>query len=268
MTFKCIYGENYENREVLDELFLNLISKENPIKCEIPVLIDKLTLEKSGFFKSFPQQLISAAFAKEEMCESIISNNNILLENVELRDIYLTPSACLHIYPLLEELQFKSNKVLTSKVQVFRNELKNRLSSTRLYNFYVREVVLVGDKEFVLNNLQSKLNKALDIAQLITPSAYIKSANDSFYPNKMNTIKEKMQLHYETKFELIIPINGIEVAVASSNFHDFHFSKPFNFHNNSTIVTGCIGFGIDRWVEALKCYNSSISNIKEQVCKC
>ena len=45
---------------------------------------------------------------------------------------------------------------------------------------------------------------------------------------------------------------GKELALASFNYHGFHFSMAFDFAKNGTIVTGCVGFGLDRWIDVLK----------------
>lgn len=57
-----------------------------------------------------------------------------------------------------------------------------------------------------------------------------------------------MQLVNKTKQELVASINGKEVALASFNFHGNHFSAKFNFEGDRNIVTGCVGFGLERWI--------------------
>ena len=47
-------------------------------------------------------------------------------------------------------------------------------------------------------------------------------------------------------------VNNKELAIASFNYHKYHFSKLFEFDKDEKIVTGCVGFGLDRWVYLLK----------------
>ena len=63
-----------------------------------------------------------------------------------------------------------------------------------------------------------------------------------------------LQTKYEQKYELRIPIKDRDVSIASFNFHGHHFSIPFKFDNSRKNVSGCVGFGIERWVAACKEY--------------
>ena len=40
------------------------------------------------------------------------------------------------------------------------------------------------------------------------------------------------------------------LALASFNSHGTHFSGPYQFDNGNQIVTGCVGFGLHRWLAA------------------
>lgn len=263
--YRCLDGKNLDIYQKLDSYFSSLVDKYNPIKLQIPSLIDEDILKRSGFFNSFPHQLIAAGFVEQGDYDKVIKSNSLSEENIKLKQVYLTPSACLHIYPIIEENNLTNNQVITTQVRVYRNEDDSRVSKVRLNDFSVREIVFVGDREFVESELSNVFNDAYDIAKSITSNANIITATDSFYPNQINDVKKKLQKHVKSKNELIIPIGSENVAVASSNFHDYHFSIPFNFDNDRKVVTGCIGFGLERWVAACEEYNindGSLENIK------
>ncbi|HFX4056272.1 TPA: hypothetical protein ACIEJC_001743, partial [Streptococcus pyogenes] len=76
--------------------------------------------------------------------------------------------------------------------------------------------------------------------------------NDHFYPTKLNLKKEKYQKQNNLKKELVVELGGKKLSIASFNKHGNHFSKEFNFDQKGEIVTGCVGCGIDRWLELLK----------------
>ena len=258
--YACFYVSDNKLFAYLDNCFKGFI--DNWEECEeyhIPAIIDGEVLEKCGYFKSFPQHLTAAAFIKPEFYGNVVANKKVNTEYIGVTNKYLTPAACLHVYPMLEGEECMANKVITTRARVYRYEGENFNGLTRLWDFTVRELVFVGDREYVSKMLEEIKVKALSFAQKITGQAKISAANDHFYPSKENMIKIKMQQVNPFKFELLIPIKGEEVAVASFNYHDTHFSKPFNFENNNKIVTGCIGFGLERWVAACKEYNKTFN---------
>lgn len=60
-----------------------------------------------------------------------------------------------------------------------------------------------------------------------------------------------IQLNERSKYELKLYYNDEKaLAAASFNLHGTAFTKPFNIkiRNVNYPVTGCIGFGIERWV--------------------
>ena len=257
--YACFYAQDNRVMSYLDQRFKSFA--EDGQVCEeyhIPALIDGEVLEKSGYFTSFPQHLTIAAFVKEENYKDVVANKEVRKEHIEISNKYFTPAACLHIYPMLENNLDISNRIITTMARVYRYEGENFKGLTRLWDFTVRELVFVGDREFV-NAMQDKIKeKALGFAQGITKEAKIVNANDHFYPTKRNIVKQKMQKTNSLKYELVIPVKGEDVAVASFNYHDTHFSKPFNFDNNEQVVTGCVGFGLERWIAACKEYNFQI----------
>ena len=101
------------------------------------------------------------------------------------------------------------------------------------------------------------MDKTITYAKNITPKAKLVQSSDVFFSCKRNEIKKKLQLANEKKFEVIIPIDGEDVAVASFNFHGNHFSMPFHFDQKGSIVSGCVGFGLERWLLAKLFYEEN-----------
>lgn len=255
--YTCFYSSDSKLFNFLDKSFLNFIIEYDYDEYRIPAMINGDILRKCGYFSSFPQQLTVASFVDEKYYEKIHQENDIKTEYLIKSDKYLTPSACLHFYPMLEGTTIYE-KIITTCARVYRYESEKMNNSTRLWDFTVREIVFIGSKQYVEEKLNILMQKALDFAKTITSNAVIKDANDHFYPSRRNEVKKKMQQTNSLKKELIIPISNENVSVASFNFHNYHFSKTFNFDNNGTIVSGCVGFGIERWLAACKYYKFKI----------
>ena len=248
----CLNEYEYKISSYVDNYFKNLAKDKFKSKeVYFPSLISEQVLIKCNYISSFPQQLTIASYIDETvpLKEGKIKNSRM----------YFTPSACLHIYPMLEGKTL-SNCSFTTKAQVYRHENQNFNGNTRLWNFSVREIVFIGEEQYVKNSLKNFESHILNFSKKHFLETDLVSASDHFYPTKENLIKQKMQLSNSLKKELICKIDGKETALASLNYHGFHFSKPFNFDSNSSIVSGCIGFGLERWVAALKEKNNERIN--------
>lgn len=217
----------------IDSAFLSFIKNYNIFEVKIPSLISEDILEKCGYFETFPQHLTQLAAYGEQRTTK--------------KKCFLTPAACIHIYPMLKK-GFHMNSCYTTLERVYRYENGNFTNEERLWEFTVREIVFVGQEKFVKEALKDIECKALEYAMGFNPDAKIVQAHDSFVPSKENLIREKLQTANHLKDELIVHYKGREIAIASFNFHGNHFSKTFGFDQNNKVVTGCVGFGMERWM--------------------
>ena len=259
------HGKNYicydENNTLLmnkiDDIFRNEALALGAKEYHIPAMIDQDVLSKCGYFATFPQHLTIAAHAKRDAYHKIAEENRICDDTATVSQSYFTPAACLHIYPMFEN-QDLSQKIITTKARVYRYEDEHFDGTTRFWDFTVREIVFIGNSDYVLECLEYMKSITLKYIAKIGLSAEICSASDNFYPSKRNSIKQKLQLSNSLKFELSVLLNDNYVAISSFNYHDTHFSKPFHFDKKGSVVTGCIGYGLERWVTTLNYYNIKI----------
>ena len=85
-------------------------------------------------------------------------------------------------------------------------------------------------------------------------------ANDPFFVAN-NTVKKifsqrALELKYELRL-LVAPEQPTDrsIAVASFNFHEKFFGETFHIsqENQKPVLTGCVGFGLERLVYAFLC---------------
>lgn len=218
---------------------------------EVPTLIRGDILKKCGYFMSMPHQITSVGYVKEEAVDDIISKGNIFSDDVSKSDYYLTPAACIHLYPMLEREQLE-NVIITTHARVYRYENAQFETGQRLWDFTVREFVAVGVPKYVQTFLKDFQYKSLELCKTMGINARLLTSNDHFYPTKENSIIQKMQKINRLKIELIAEAGEKDLAIASYNYHNYHFSKPFHFDKGGKIVTGCVGFGLDRWTNIIR----------------
>ena len=233
----------------IETTLLDTVKKEYKVReWDIPALIQGEILQKCGYFKTMPNQLTAVGYVKPEAIENIIQNNQIEEKDIANNGYYLTPAACIHLYPMITENPVY-NEVITTKARVYRYENNRFECGRRLWDFGVREFVAVGDGNFVKGFLEFLKERALELTGELGIEAHIENSNDHFYPTRKNETMQKMQKVNGLKKELVATQE--QLAIASFNYHDFHFSKAFNFDDNKKIVTGCVGFGLDRWIYVL-----------------
>lgn len=256
-SYICYDEKNTNILNSIDERFKKVALTLGATEYHIPAMIDKEILQKCGYFTVFPQHLTLAAHAKRECYKQITNDNMINSETASISQQYFTPAACIHFYPMLEG-QDISQRIITTRARVYRYEDEQFNGNTRMWDFTVREIVFIGNKDYVLKCIEDLKLKTLDYINEIGLPGEIHSASDHFYQDKRNIIKQKLQLSNSLKDELSVKINESNIAIASFNFHDTHFSRPFHFDKNGDIVTGCVGFGLERWVTALNYHNIQI----------
>lgn len=241
--YETLETEESTNYLKIDNHFKDIAISFGGKEVVIPAMIKESVLDRCGYFKSFPHHLTGIT--------SYIEKNNSDKFNTNSEGLFLTPAACLHIYPMLEDENVE-NSVITTKARVYRYEAERHDGNARLWDFSVREIVAVGTERFVIDTLAHIREQALAYCNELGIKAEIKNATDPFYPSKTNEKIKKIQKINNLKKELTTCINGKEVAIASFNIHGTHFSKTFNFDRSGQIVTGCVGFGLERWIAALR----------------
>lgn len=239
----------------LDKLFCSMLPN-GFIEIEVDEILDKEILEKCDYFEKNPNFLQCVIPIKEKNLNNVMQNKVVEIDNLDENKMnYLSPAACLTIYPMLMDEKNIKNSCITCKSNVFRNE-KTLEKGIRQLCYSVREIVFVGTKDYVEGQINRVCERGLEIANKITPLAHVVYAVDNFYPSTLQTLLEKFQKANNSKRELIVPINKKEIACASFNLHGNSFSKKYNFDDNGKIVTGCVGFGFERIISAYNYYNS------------
>lgn len=242
-----------------DEIFKNLLNdvfKEDV--CDLveklyPVMLPMSSYRKTGYLKRSPQYSI--------FCSTVIENITVLENMDELKeDEYqsimnspkysLSPSACFHVYEEYANQELPKNTIVTFVQSVFRNEGRFNFSQFgRMKDYHVREMVFIGDEEFVNLSRSKMIGRVNEYIKFINMNAKMQVASDPFVLPKMQTFK-KIQKMEKSKYELLLSYNDEKyMSVASFNLHGSAFTYPFNITvKDKETVTGCIGFGLERFV--------------------
>ncbi|QUL57062.1 hypothetical protein KDC22_11645 [Paenibacillus tritici] len=238
-----------------DSAFKDIALELNAQERIYPTLLPISVLKKTNYLKTSPQYSMFVCYSKEDfdvlnqLNESV--NKGDVLESCNEPQFSLSPAACFHTYEEYENKTLPRNQVLTFTQNVFRNEGRKSWEETgRLRDYKVREIVFIGDSQFVFECKSFLTQKTIEFVKKIGLRGYLCTSHDSFIIPNMQKYK-KFQWMENTKQEIKLE-SGIEkqIAVASFNFHSQGFTHPFNIkiNNIDDPVSGCVGFGLERWV--------------------
>jgi seryl-tRNA synthetase len=230
-----------------------------------PAMIDADTLHKCGYFDSHPNavtfvgNVIEDFDAIEEFRQANSCSEGALMpaqEHIHHDGMCLNPAACFPCYPTLTGQNFVEGQCYTWMGRVFRYESRNINGLDRLYEFNVRELVFVGDEDYVRGIRAKALPIVEELASFMDIDCQVQTATDPFFAT-VSAAKKFWQAAQEVKNEIKIPALGNDgtvkmLACGSINLHGNFFGKRFNFTtaNGEPAQTGCVGLGIERWVLA------------------
>lgn len=262
-----IQGEFLDLMNALDALVVRLAVQWQAAEQAYPTFVPVDLLKRINYFKDFPHHIMVAAPLqdRQEVLERFASAHDFsknrferlstdgLLEAVGL---IAAPSVCYPCYYGFRNQQLPGNRLFTAKNRCSRNEPSGFKALARLRNFLMREIMVLGDREFVLQWRQRMLDAMKAFMEELGLGGRIESANDLFFTNDA-AYKAVFQHSFKLKYECqaYLPFTKEHLAIASVNLHNDSYGKAFGITlaDGSPMQSACIGFGLERWAYALTC---------------
>ena len=231
---------------LLDRLFLTFAQGLGAKITSPPSLISVGDLEKCGYL---PKELHQVGF---------VCSRSHPDASPELTNACLSPAACLTTYPVFRSKKLANRVALTHLGTVFRHEggrFSKERPLERVWEYQVRELIFFGDSQYRDETRLSYFEFLKLVAQKLDLSCEISSAADLFFHSEYSSLAT-FQLMSASKFEfnLIIPGPATEerLALSSFNAHGTQFVNAFAIEGDSEdFQSFCIGFGIQRWLQAI-----------------
>ena len=99
------------------------------------------------------------------------------------------------------------------------------------------------------------MHKISEFARSLGLRVELTRASDPFFGTSETRGRKLMQRLKELKFEMRAPIGipAMKLAIASFNLHELFFAQRFGLRlqDGTEAYTGCVAFGLERWVLAL-----------------
>lgn len=255
----------------IDDLFRVLVRERlGGLEYRYPTVIPTTTLQRCGYFESFPQFLMFVTrlhgdvdtyhgFQRDYGVGGRPLDADVLAtcDDVEL---CLPPTMCFHTFSQFSgtRLGALENRVVTARGKAFRFESRYATSLERLWDFTIREIVLLGSRTFVLEQRQTVIDAVCDMVGRLGLSATCEVANDPFFTEDTSG-KIVAQRLLELKYELRLALaDGGSLAAGSFNYHDDFFSSRFGImQGDEAARSGCVGIGLERFAYAFVCQHGT-----------
>lgn len=215
----------------IDRQLLELGGAIDEISC--PSLIAPQVLERAGYFESFPHGATRVEGGPHSGS--------------------LAPAVCYHCFAKLTDARLEAPVAITCRGTCYRHENGATDTIGRLWEFTMREFVLIASPELVEEQRRSWIDKVRSFAGSIGLRGEIRSATDPFFGTAGRGRKLLQQLKH-LKYEFSVDVlDGSRRALASFNLHETFFTSRFGIKMAGAAQThsGCVAFGLERWMLAI-----------------
>lgn len=255
--------------EAIDGSFAREYSRRfSAVARAYPAMIEASVLARCGYFEMHPNALSFVSHLVDDFDE-IERFRLANAESAQLKTTHpgafapvhhcLNPAACFPCYEHLENRSIgPAGQVLTWKGRVFRHESRNTVGLDRLCEFNVRELVFVGTDEFVSQGRLAAMELTTGLMAEWDLGGRIETATDPFFATvyaAKTFWQEAMDVKYEVCLDVEPGAAGAprSLAAGSMNLHGAFFGDRFNIrdHLGEPAYTGCVGWGLERWVLAV-----------------
>ena len=264
-TTTGLIGVRGSARELMEHIAFSLAelaNDETSDEWSVPSGISFVTLERAQYFASFPQWLTAASHLSDDssVLEGIArsdSPGSSARAAMQRPDAALSPAVCYHTYEKLAGQSVASPTLMTAEGVCWRHEGDRLAPLERGWAFRMREVVCLGTPVEVEDFRQRWMLRASAFAESLGLSVETVQATDPFFAP---TARGKLVLQRikALKHELIVRFpDGRSLAIASFNNHERFFGESFeiSLESGEPAATGCVAFGIERWLLAVLAAN-------------
>lgn len=239
---------------MLDTAFTRWGEAAGAEEYRFPPVVAVADLARLDYFDNFPHlvapvsALDRALMSESGLADGVLVDGAVAASALTDAGYALPSAACYSAYYALQgtTLEQEATKV-TTVATCFRRE-DHYEGLQRLFGFTMREIICIGTWDAVFDHLVTfKAHIAGFLTEVGLPHV-IDIATDPFFDP--NGARSKMQKLFPTKEEFLY--DG-KLAIASVNFHRNFFGERCRIRlpDGSPAFTGCVAFGLERWISAL-----------------
>lgn len=219
-----------------------------------PPLVAVGDLTSLDYFDNFPHLASLVAgldptrFGADGPADGALTDGAVSSEALAPAVLALPSAACYSSYLALRGTALGREPIrITTRATCFRRE-KQYEGLSRLLGFTMREIICIGSREAVLDHLARLKQRVARFIEQVGLPFEVDVAQDPFFDP--NGARSTMQKLFPVKEEFLF--RG-QLAIASVNFHRNFFGERCGIRlpGGSPAFTGCVAFGVERWLAAL-----------------
>jgi acyl carrier protein len=223
---------------------------------EIFDAVDHTVVEWARFLGA-PERRYPNLIARDvlERAGQVASTTVVVAAAPDNSQVALAPAVCYHAYPAWTGRTLGPNaSLLTARGRCYRYEGGSYAPLERLWEFTMREIIVLGAREQVENVRQSLVRQVTSLVETLELDGAVETATDPFFAagdEGRRLMQQAGALKYELR--LTVDSSGRSIAAASFNHHHDFFGNRFAIHLADEVVahSGCVAFGLERWVLAI-----------------
>jgi seryl-tRNA synthetase len=214
-----------------------------------PALLPVEHLARLDFFRNFPHLALPVTSLTDE-ARGELARGQVAVPSDEHPLVptgHCLPTAtCYGLLVHLRERALRAPQVLTSVGRCFRNE-SHYDGLRRLRAFHMREALYVGSRDGVTEHLTRSTELVLALADALEVKVRHEPATDPFYLG--DGPRSLLNQLDPVKFEFV---SDDGTAIASVNRHRNFFGERLGISfDGEPAYSGCVAFGVERWVHVL-----------------
>lgn len=214
-----------------------------------PALLPVQDLARLDFFRNFPHLALPVAELDEQARGELARQEAAVPapgHTLVPTGFCLPTATCYGLLVSLGQQAFTAPEVITSIGRCFRNE-DHYDGLRRLRSFHMREVLYIGSQDGVVDHLARSRELVLGLAKQLGIKMLHEPATDPFYLGSgSRSLLNQMD---PVKFEFL---SDDRTAIASVNRHRNFFGERLGISfADEAAYSGCLAFGVERWVHAL-----------------
>lgn len=250
--------------EALDQRFRRMAMADfGAVEHRYPTFIPTDVLRRCGYFGAFPHLVsLVSHFVEDYRKLKDIRDANAESDRVVIPDrdaiveaaACVTPATCYHVYQALEGRTVKApGQIFTASGRCARYESTNMIGLDRLWEFTMREMVLVGREEWVTEMRQKGMDAFIALVDEWDLDCTVETANDPFFA-PVYASKTFWQSQGGLKYELRFAVEpgpggrARTISCGSANLHEGFFGQTFRLSSSdgAPVFTGCVALGVER----------------------
>ncbi|WP_128896086.1 hypothetical protein [Longirhabdus pacifica] len=247
---------------LLEKLDAEMLAIAKQVKAQMrsyPTILHEQNMQRNQYHKNFPQHIYAVHHIphQHKIIEQFRKSNEGQDQWFTHTGDYLQPCICYHCYEELGNQKWDNHHIFTAKGPCFRHEVEWKLNTFRKNEFMMREIVFVGDQQWVIFMREQLMQAVWTLFCKLDMTGHIIAAHDPFFHYDDVQQKAMFQLVTDAKYELEVNVGDDKhYSIASFNYCEDVLCEKYNItgRDGQALYSGCVAFGLDRWLAALFYY--------------